>query len=163
MGLATTYTEEDEIKEMGKDDSGNDVVKAEAMIVPIVEPSMVYYDFECRNEEQKTGGVIPMAFALNYEITLDRKYYFDSGKPDYNKPGGDYESLYAWLGQDWVNKGYTMFSARATLYPDSPIAKHGQIYRYKVQVVSANNFKKAIKALNLDLKQYRGMCEHPIE
>ena len=36
MGLATTYTEADEIKEIGKDDSGKDVVK-EAMIVPIVD------------------------------------------------------------------------------------------------------------------------------
>ena len=142
MGLATTYTEADEIKEIGKDDSGKDVVK-EAMIVPIVEPSMVYYKFECKNEEQKPGGVIPYAFSLNYEITFDGKKYYDSRKPNLNKyGGGDTEIAYAWLGQDWVDKGYTMFSARATMYPDVPICQLGQIYHFNVQVVTENNIKK---------------------
>ena len=151
MGLATTYTEADEIKEMGKDDSGNDVVKAEAMIVPIVEPSMVYYKFECKNEEQKPGGVIPMPYSLNYEITFDGKKYYDSGTPSFDKVGGDFESEYAWLGQDWVDKGYTMFSAKVTQYADVPLSELGQIYHFKVQVVTENNIKKAMKALNLDL------------
>ncbi len=150
MGLATTYTEADEIKEMGKDDSGNDVVKAEAMIVPIVEPSMVYYKFECKNEEQKPGGVINMAFSLNYEITFDGKKYYDSRRPAFNKPGGDTEIAYAWLGQDWVDKGYTMFSARASQYPDVSISRFEQIYHFTVQVVTENSIKKAMKALNLD-------------
>ena len=65
---------------------------------------------------------------------------------------------YAWLGQDWVDKGYTMLSARATLYPELPISVLEQIYHFKVQVVTANNFRKAIRALNLDLRQYRGLC-----
>lgn len=162
MGLATTYTEADEIKEMGKDDSGNDVVKAEAMIVPIVEPSMVYYEFVCKNEEQKPGGIIPMAFSLNYAITFDGKKYFDSRKPQFYKTYVETESAYAWLGQDWVDKGYTMFSAEATMYPEFSISVLGQIYHFKVQVVTANNFRKAIRALNLDLRQYRGLCAHPI-
>lgn len=151
MGLATTYTEADEIKEMGKDDSGNDVVKAEAMIVPIVEPSMVYYEFVCRNAEQKPGGAIPMPYALNYEITFDGKIYYDSDKPDFDKTGGDFELAYAWLGQDWVDKGYTMFSARAEKYPGVPLSQMDQIYHFKIQVVTENNIKKAMKALNLDL------------
>lgn len=151
MGLATTYTEADEIKEMGKDDSGNDVVKAEAMIVPIVEPSMVYYEFVCRNAEQKPGGVIPMPYSLNYEITFDGKIYYDSGKPSFDKVGGDTESAYAWLGQDWVDKGYTMLSARVEKYPEVPLSQMGQIYHFKIQVVTENNIKKAMKALNLDL------------
>lgn len=149
MGLATTYTEADEIKEIGKDDSGKDVVK-EAMIVPIVEPSMVYYEFVCRNEEQKPGGVFPMALSTNYEVTFNGKKYYDSGKPNFHRPGGDTEIAYAWLGQDWVDKGYTMFSARATMYPDVPICQLGQIYHFKVQVVTENNIKKAMKALNLE-------------
>ena len=151
MGLATTYTEADEIKEMGKDDSENDVVKAEAMIVPIVEPSMVYYEFVCRNAEQKPGGVIPMPYSLNYEITFDGKIYYDSDKPDFDKTGGDFELAYAWLGQDWVDKGYTMFSARAEKYPGVPLSQMDQIYHFKIQVVTENNIKKAMKALNLDL------------
>ena len=126
------------------------MVKAEAMIVPIVEPSMVYYKFECKNEEQKPGGVIPQAFSLNYEITFDGKIYYDSRMPNFHKPGGDFESEYAWLGQDWVDKGYTMFSARTTMYPDVPICQLGQIYHFKVQVVTENNIKKAMKALNLE-------------
>ena len=161
MGLATTYTEADKIKEMGKDDSGKDVVK-EAMIVPIVEPSMVYYEFVCRNQEQKPGGTIPMPYAVNYEITFDGKIYYDSDKPDFDKTGGDFELAYAWLGQDWVDKGYTMFSARAAMYPSVPILELGQICHIKVQVVTANNFRKAIRALNLDLRQYSGLCAHPI-
>lgn len=151
MGLATTYTEADEIKEMGKDDSGNDVVKAEAMIVPIVEPSMVYYEFVCRNEEQKPGGIIVMPFSTNYEVTFNGKKYYDSGKPNFNKYSGDTEIAYAWLGQDWVDEGYTMFSARSSMYPQYSISVLGQIYHFKVQVVTENNIKKAMKALNLDL------------
>ena len=141
MGLATTYTEADEIKDE----------KAEAMIVPIVEPSMVYYEFVCRNAEQKPGGVIPMPYSLNYEITFDGKIYYDSDKPDFDKTGGDFELAYAWLGQDWVDKGYTMFSARAEKYPGVPLSQMDQIYHFKIQVVTENNIKKAMKALNLDL------------
>ena len=55
-----------------------------------------------------------------------------------------------------------MLSARATLYSDVPILQLGQIYHFKIQVVTANNFRKAIRALNLDLRQYRGLCAHPI-
>ena len=54
-----------------------------------------------------------------------------------------------------------MLSARATLYPELPISVLEQIYHFKVQVVTANNFRKAIRALNLDLKQYRGLCANP--
>ena len=55
-----------------------------------------------------------------------------------------------------------MFSARAEMYPEEPISVLGQIYHFKIQVVTANNFRKAIRALNLDLRQYRGLCAHPI-
>jgi hypothetical protein len=55
-----------------------------------------------------------------------------------------------------------MFSARASMYPEFSLSKVGQIYHFKVQVVTANNFRKAIRALNLDLRQYRGLCAHPI-
>ena len=111
---------------------------------------MVYYDFVWRNEEHKPGGVIPHALSLNYEITFYGKIYYDSGRPNFHRPGGDFESEYAWLGQDWVDKGYTMFSARATMYPDVPICQLGQIYHFNVQVVTENNIKKAMKALNLE-------------
>jgi hypothetical protein len=43
-----------------------------------------------------------------------------------------------------------MFSARATMYPDVPICQLGQIYHFNVQVVTENNIKKAMKALNLE-------------
>jgi|GEM_PF-961171 len=51
-----------------------------------------------------------------------------------------------------------MFSARAEFYPKVPILQLEQIYHFKIQVVTANNFRKAIRALNLDLRQYRGLC-----
>lgn len=51
-----------------------------------------------------------------------------------------------------------MLSARAEMYPEEPISVLGQIYHFKIQVVTANNFRKAIRALNLDLRQYRGLC-----
>mgnify|MGYP006892179431 FL=1 len=44
------------------------------------------------------------------------------------------------------------------MYPEEPISVLGQIYHFKIQVVTANNFRKAIRALNLDLRQYRGLC-----
>lgn len=55
-----------------------------------------------------------------------------------------------------------MLSARAEFYPQYSISVLEQIYHFKVQVVTANNFRKAIRALNLDLRQYRGLCAHPI-
>ena len=55
-----------------------------------------------------------------------------------------------------------MVSARASMYPEFSLSKVGQIYHFKVQVVTANDFRKAIRALNLDLRQYRGLCAHQI-
>ena len=51
-----------------------------------------------------------------------------------------------------------MLSARASMYPDCLPSENGQIYHFKIQVVTENNFRKAIRALNLDLRQYRGLC-----
>ena len=51
-----------------------------------------------------------------------------------------------------------MFSARAEFYHKVQILQLEQIYHFKIQVVTANNFRKAIRALNLDLRQYRGLC-----
>ena len=131
-----------------------------AITVPLEEPSMVNYEFSCLNAEQKPTEVIPMEFAVNYEITLNAKIWMDSGRANFNKDGGDFEKTMAWLGDDWVKKGYTMFSARTTMYPD---VQAGQIVHYKVQVLTQTNFKKAMKELGLDLSEYEEKCIHPVK
>lgn len=47
-----------------------------------------------------------------------------------------------------------MLSARASMYPDCLLSENGQIYHFKVQIATENNFRKAMKTmkvLNLDL------------
>lgn len=132
----------------------------------IKEPSVVLFDFICRNEEQKPGGVIPMAMALNYEINPNSKEWFDSYGPAFNKDenkdgNGDYENMLAWVDGDYVKNGFVIMSAHATMYPDVPILQLGQTVHMKIEVLSKKNFRKAMKALNLDLSAYQGKCSHP--
>ena len=125
----------------------------------IKEPSVVLFDFICRNEEQKPGGVIPMAFALNYEINPNSKEWFNSQKPNFHKPGGDFENMLAWVDGDYVKNGFVIMRAHASMYPDVPILQLGQPLHMKIEVLSQKNFRKAMKALNLDLSAYK--CSHP--
>lgn len=132
----------------------------------IKEPSVVLFDFACRNEEQKPGGVIPMAFAANYEINPNSKEWFDSYRPsfhkDQNKDGnGDYDNMLAWVDGDYVKNGFVIMQARMTMYPAVPILQLGQTVHMKIEVLSQKNFRKAMKALNLDLSEYQGKCSHP--
>ena len=127
----------------------------------IKEPSVVLFDFACKHEEQNTGGVIPMAFALNYEINPNSKEWFDSQKPNFHKPGGDFENMLAWVDSNYAQNGFVIMQARASMYPDTPILKLGQTVHMKIEVLSQKNFRKAMKALNLDLSAYQGKCSHP--
>lgn len=125
----------------------------------IKETSVVLFDFACRNEEQKPGGVIPMAFALNYEINPDSKEWFDSQRPNFHKPGGDFESMLTWVDSNYAKNGFVIMQARMTMYRDVPILQLGQPLHMKIEVLSQTDFRKAMKALNLDLSAYK--CSHP--
>ena len=107
-----------------------------------------------------------MQFSLNYEINPNLKEWFDSGKPTFKKGEsdydyGDFERICAWVNSDYAKNGFVMMQARATMHPDIPIAQLGQTTHMKIEVLSQTNFRKAMKALNLDLSAYEGKCTHP--
>lgn len=163
MGLVETYTESIAETEVIEIDEEGYKTSRTSITVPLEEPSMMNYEFLCYNDEQKYGEVIPMPYALNYEMTLNEKMWIDSGRANWNKGGGDFERTMAWMGNDWVSKGYTMISARATMYPNCSTKELEQVVHYKVQVLTQTNFKKAMKELGLDLSQYEGKCIHPVK
>lgn len=154
LGLVETYTEE----ETQEGTQYSEVITAE-----LKEPSMVLYDFICRNEEQKPGGYIPMVSSLDYLITPNFEDWFDLVLPNFNKPGGDFESILAWLDEDYAKMGFTSMQPRAFMHPTTTLTTLGQIYSQKIQVVSKTNFVKAIKELGLDLSAYDGVCSHPVK
>ena len=159
MGLVRTYNEVE--SNMDKDKFFTSIVTA-----TVKEPSLVVFDFSCLNDEQRPGGVIPMAYALNHEITPNLKEWFDSGMPSLKKGGsdydyGDFERISAWVNSDYAKNGFIMMSVHPTMYPDIPIEQLGQTTHAKIEVLSQTNFRKAMKALNLDLSAYEGKCTHP--
>ena len=154
LGLVETYTEQ-ETQEGTK--------YTEVITANLEESSLVFYEFICRSEEQVLGGTMPMAFSVNYETTIDFENWFDFGKPNFHKPGGDFERMLAWLDENYAETGFTIMKARASMYIDDSLTKIGQIYHQKIQVVSKTNFVKAIKELGLDLSAYDGVCSHPVK
>lgn len=154
LGLVETYTEQ-ETQEGTK--------YTEVITANLEETSLVFYEFICKNEEQVSGGTIPMAFSLNYETTPDFENWFDFGKSNFLRPGGDYERMLAWLDENYAETGFTIMKARASMHIDTSLTELGQIYHQKIQVVSKTNFVKAIKELGLDLSAYDGVCSHPVK
>ena len=143
MGLVKVYDE--------REGGGSSVTAT------IKEPSVVLFDFTCLHAEQKPG-VIPMAYSLDYEINPNSKEWFSNNKPTFGNDG-DFENMLAWVDSDYVKNGFVIMSARATMYLDVPIEKLGQTVHMKIEVLSQKNFRKAMKALNLDLSAYK--CSHP--
>ena len=154
LGLVETYTEQ----ETQEGTSYTEVITAN-----LEEPSLVFYELICRHDEQTANDKIPMPLSLNYEITPDFDKWFDFGKPDFSKTGGDFEKMLAWLDEKYAETGITIMKARSSLYPDIAITEFKQIYHQKIQVVSKTNFVKAIKELGLDLSAYDGVCSHPVK
>lgn len=136
--------------------SGTSVVTAE-----ITEPSIVYYNLEVKNQDQKGTESVPMPFALDYEaIIFGEGSWLDAGRPSYDKTyGGDFETALVWLGEDFVRAGYTMFGARAAMYPSLSLSAMGQVVTLNIQVLKQTDFMKAATALGLDLSSYN--CIHP--
>ncbi len=156
----------DKAKEMGLVKVYDEIESEHSSVTATInEPSVVLFDFACRNEEQKPG-VVPVSFAVNYEINPNSKEWFDSYGPDLhkdeNKDGnGDYENMLAWVDGDYVKNGFVIMQARMTIYTDVPILQSGQTVHMKIEVLSQTDFRKAMKALNLDLSAYQGKCSHP--
>jgi len=141
----------------------NDRTLYQMLTATIKEESLVLFDFYALNSEQKTGGVIPFAYSLNYQITPNYKEWFEERRPTFDKESGDFESIMAWVDGDFVKNGFVGMNVRATLYPDALMDNIGQVYHAKIEVLSKKNFVKAMKALNLDLSAYEGKCTHPVK
>ena len=161
MGLVTIYDQIENIEETTTDVNGNEVTIGRTFLTaPITEPCMVYYNFECNNQDQKPGGSIPMPYSLNYEISFDGgKTWIDGSKPSFDKTSGDYATALTWLKEDYVRLGYTMVRVRPAMYRNYSLAMMQQPYTLNIQVLTQRNFLKAAKELNFDLSSYN--CIHP--
>ena len=158
MELVTIYDQIENIEETTTDGHGH--IGRTFLTIPITEPSMVYYNFECHSKDQKPGGTIPMPYSLNYEVSLDGgDTWLDAQGIVFSKESGNYDTALAWLGVDYVKLGYSMMRARAELYPSEPIIHLGQTLTMNIQVLTQTDFMKAAKELNLDLSSYN--CIHP--
>lgn len=100
-----------------------------------------------------------MAYALNYEINPNSKEWFNGQEPNFHKPGGDFENMLAWVDGDYVKNGFVIMMVRSNMYQNFPIEQLGQTVHMKIEVLSQTDFRKAMKALNLDLSAYK--CSHP--
>lgn len=100
---------------------------------------------------------------MNYEVSFNLKEWFNTLKPEFSKGEGqgDFENMLAWVNDDYAKNGFVMMLPRPTMYPNTPIAQLGQVTHMKIEVLSQTNFRKAMKALNLDLSAYEGKCTHP--
>lgn len=140
----------------------NDRTLYQMVTATIKEESLVLFDFYALHSEQKPGGVIPMLYSLNYQISPNYKEWFDGWSPTFGN-SGDFESIMAWVDGDFVKNGFVGMNVRSSMYPDVPINQVGQVYHAKIEVLSKKNFVKAMKALNLDLSAYEGKCTHPVK
>ena len=158
MGLVKIY---DQIENVV--DETNQNLGMTFLTAPITEPSMVYYNFECHNKDQKATPSIPMPYSLNYALTLDGGFtWIDAGGLVLNSAsGGNYDTALTWLKEDSVKLGYTMIGARANVHPSVLLEVLGQTFTMNIQVLTQTDFMKAAKALNLDLSSYN--CIHPNE
>ena len=123
------------------------------------EPGTLKVQLVCENSEQRAGGIIPMAYCLNYEMrgvsyVIDNstdKYVMedgdwnDSGKPTMGNPGGDAESIDVDITYDLI-KSYNGeipfdYLVRATLHPTLPVAQVGQKYWIRLYFIDSSNNK----------------------
>ena len=166
MELVTIYDQIEDLELTRTNSNGEeDTAHISFITAPIKEPSMVYYNFEVNNIDQKSGkpGAVSIPYALNYETSLNGfGTWLDGGKGNFEKnSGGDYETALTWLGEDYAQLGYTILAGRAAMYPFDSFVDLGQVFTFNIQVLTQTDFMKAAKALNLDLSSYD--CIHPNE
>lgn len=112
----------------------------ESRIIKITEPCTVVAAFECKNSEQKIGGIIPMKMSLNYEILLNDSMndtaYNDGCKPTYSTDSGDFEYVkYTVTAQDIADAGgeFTLYChVRGVMYADKTLSWCGQKYTFNI-------------------------------
>lgn len=170
MNLVKDYTDV-EIQTITADDGTEE--KKEIIIAPIEEESVVLFDFNVYNFEQRPGIVVPAAVSANYEINPNGKEWLDGCKPDFtkgdsenlDKDGGDKENMLVWVNKEYAKNGFVGMQARTTLngYTDKPVSELGQVVHRKISVLTKTDFVKAMKALNLDLSEYEEKCTHPVK
>ena len=102
-----------------------------------------------------------MPMSVNYEINPNSKEWFDGDTVRFKDDPGDFENMLAWVNDDYAKNGFVMMMVRASMYSDLSLKQIGQVTHMKIEVLSQTNFRKAMKALNLDLSAYEGKCTHP--
>lgn len=102
-----------------------------------------------------------MPMSVNYEINPNSKEWFDGSRARFADDSGDFENMLVWVNDDYAKNGFVMMMAKAIIYDDTPLKQLGQVTHMKIEVLSQTNFRKAMKALNLDLSAYEGKCTHP--
>ena len=129
----------------------------------LTEPSLIYYDFQCKNSEQK-AGVLPMAWALNYEISIDTKTWFDGSKIMHIKDEGEFENMLVWADKKSSDLGFTGMKGRSSMYPDVYVDELQKVHRY-IYVLGQTDFSKTIKEMGLEnyLSTFEGKCTHPVK
>lgn len=123
--------------------------------------------FSCFNKDQKPGGAIPMPYCLNYEINfysyspangiMKWSGWLDSGKPSFDKTGGDFEFLNEKtripivMTQDDINNFGEPLSfemkARAAMYPSVPLYELEQTTYIEYFVVNEDDTRERIMCL----------------
>ena len=105
----------------------------------ITKPTRIIYNFYTLNEEQKTGGIIPMAASLNYEIATTNNphgeiTWIDLTKPDFSKTSGNFDYIDTTITQEEIeNAGgvYTLhLMAKGVMYNEKSVEELGQVYHY---------------------------------
>ena len=138
----------------------------------INEPGELQVQFFCNHSEQRRGGVVPMAFCLNYKIsgakyqlnestvestdkyTIVMSDYIDNRIATFNNNGGDFESVNINLTQDLINnyEGKIPFDykVQATMYEDVDFTKLMQKVWMRLYFIDSEGNKHLIDWYCLD-------------
>ena len=108
----------------------------------ITKPTRVIYNFFTLNDEQVTGGIIPMALSINYMIAVTNNphgeiNWVDLKKPNFDKKNGDFELIDTTITQEDIDNAggvyilHLMAKASAlSEYDKKSVEELGQVYHY---------------------------------
>ncbi|MDO4376456.1 MAG: hypothetical protein Q4C33_04730 [bacterium] len=157
-------------KELGFDTIQRGAIKNK--VFSTKEPGTLKFQFLCESKEQKSGGIIPMAFCLDYELSISNyvinenstnesdKYiiemseYYDYNRPNFNKPGGDTEIVDINITQGIIDnyKGRIPFDfdVRAPLHSDISLPQLGQAYWFRLYFIDSSDNLYLVDWLHMD-------------
>ena len=121
---------------------------------PVTEYGIAYYEFICRNIDQKPGGATPTPASLDYETSIQgapgTNEWLNIGTPYDVVLDGDFERHLGYLGPKALQNGETRFAARARVSPNTPLIEIEQTSMFNIQIVSQTNFINAALELGID-------------